>query len=85
MLFRSGGTENGRPKVIGHLKDVMFADRVKRIELLGRHITIQAFKERVSIGVDAPLRALFDQIKGQSIRPTEEIRTIEHIPNEEEG
>lgn len=77
-----GGTENGRPKVIGQLKDVTFADRVKRIELLGRHISVQAFKERVSIGIEAPLRALFDQIKGQSVRPAEEMRTIEHQPSE---
>lgn len=76
-----GGTENGKPKVIGRMKDVTLADRVKRIELLGRHINVQAFKERVSIGVDAPLRALFDQIKGQAIRPADEMRTIEHMPD----
>ena len=47
----------GKPVVIGRMKDVTFADRVKRIELLGRHIAVQAFKERVQIGVGcAPSR-----------------------------
>ena len=59
------------------MKDITLADRVKRIELLGRHINVQAFKESVAIGTDAPLRALFDQIAGQAIRPA-----IEHDPNE---
>ena len=73
----------GKPVVIGRTKDVTFADRVKRIELLGRHIAVQAFKERIAVGVDAPLRAFFEQISGQSIRPASEMRTIEHAPEPE--
>lgn len=73
-LFGPKDPKTGKATVIGRLKDVTFADRVKRIELLGRHIAVQAFKERVTVGVDAPLRELFNQIAGQSIRPAGENR-----------
>jgi phage terminase small subunit len=73
-LYGPRDPKTGKMTVIGHLKDVVLADRVKRLELLGRHIAVQAFRERVVVGVDAPLRALFDQISGQSIRPAIENR-----------
>lgn len=85
QLYGPPDPKTGKPTVIGQLKDVTFADRVKRIELFGRHINIQAFKEKVAVGVDAPLRALFDQISGQSVRPQAENRVIEHLPNEGEA
>jgi phage terminase small subunit len=68
--------EKGRPKVVGQMKNVILADRVKRLELIGKHISVAAFREKVSLGVDDPLRVLFDQIKGQSIRPTIEVQAI---------
>jgi phage terminase small subunit len=66
---------NGKQGVIGHLKDLQFSDRIKRIELLGRHIAIGAFRDKVALGSDDPLKKLYAQIQGQAIRPA-----IEHQP-----
>ena len=55
---------SGKRRVVGYIKDVTFADRVKRIELLGRHINVHAFKEKVSLRVEDPLKTLFEQISG---------------------
>jgi phage terminase small subunit len=69
----------GRNVVIGHLKDVAFFDRTKRIELLGKHVNVQAFREKLQVGVDDPLKELFRQISGQSVRPTIEHREDEKL------
>ena len=84
LYEREPGT--GKNRVIGRMKDVVFADRVKRIELLGKHVAIGAFKERIALGADDPLKILFSQIAGTAIRPQAEKRTIEHQPaHEPEG
>ena len=41
---------DGYDKVI--VKKIRFSDRVKRLELVGKHVSVKAFDERVSIGVD---------------------------------
>lgn len=41
-------------KVIGFTKKIRVSDRIKRIELIGKHIGVNAFQEQVSVkGVDA--------------------------------
>jgi phage terminase small subunit len=60
---------SGAQVEIGNLKNVTFADRVKRLELLGKHVSVQAFREKVQLGLDDPLRMLFEQVRGQAIRP----------------
>ena len=59
----------GRNVVVGQMKDITLADRVKRLELMGKHVSIAAFRERMQVGVENPLQQLFDQIKGQSSGP----------------
>lgn len=34
-------------KVVGELREVKLSDRVKRLELIGKHVDVQAFKEQV--------------------------------------
>jgi phage terminase small subunit len=76
---------NGKER-IGQAKSVVFADRVKRLELLGRHISVQAFRDKVQVGLDDPLQALFAQIKGQAIRPTIDAQPIRPaLTDESEG
>jgi phage terminase small subunit len=36
-----------RGNVVGVLREVKLSDRVKRLELIGKHIDVQAFKDRV--------------------------------------
>ncbi len=75
LYDRLQGGERGRTP-IGHVTDVVLVDRARRLELLGKHIKVGAFQERVQLGADTPLQELFRQISGNVIRP----RTIEHEP-----
>ena len=58
---------------------MVLVDRARRLELLGKHVRINAFSERVTVGVDTPLQELFKQISGHVIRPAGEgARLIDH-------
>jgi phage terminase small subunit len=72
-----------RETEIGVQTDVVLVDRARRLELLGKHIRVNAFAERVTVGMDTPLQELFRQISGNVIRPAQEMRTIEHQDGEE--
>ena len=37
---------------MGMVKKIRFSDRVKRLELIGKHVSVKAFDERVTIGID---------------------------------
>ena len=55
----------------------------RRLELLGKHIKVNAFADKVTVGPDSPLKELFKQIAGNVIRPaSERVRLIEHDPAE---
>jgi len=57
---------------VGVLRKVKISDRVKRLDLFGKHVDVQAWKERREIGVDQPLKELLREISGNSIRPRED-------------
>ncbi|WP_254023627.1 hypothetical protein [Mesorhizobium ventifaucium] len=59
----------GERVVIGTAKKLKLADRIRRVELIGRHTGVQAFKERVGVATADPLKKLFEQISGHAIRP----------------
>lgn len=59
-------------RATGRVAKVKLSDRVKRLELIGRHTAIQAWKDRKLIEADEPLRALAEAISGRSIRPKED-------------
>jgi phage terminase small subunit len=64
------GRGKDRGEEIGEQVDVQFVDRARRLELLGRHIKVNAFApDRVQLGLDTPLQLLFKQIAGSVIRP----------------
>jgi phage terminase small subunit len=67
-----------RETEIGVQTDVVLVDRARRLELLGKHIKVNAFAERVTVGMDTPLQELFRQISGNVIRPAAESLVIEH-------
>lgn len=50
---------------------IRFSDRLKRLELIGRHVQVGAFKEKVEHDVTDPIKKLYEQISGRSIRPKE--------------
>jgi len=72
------GRGEERGTAIGHQTDVVLVDRARRLELLGKHIKVNAFSDKVTVGLDSPLQELFRQIQGNVIRPRQESRVIEH-------
>lgn len=51
-LFEGSGKER---EMIGLLKKVKWPDKVKNLELLGKHVDIMAFRERVDVNVNVSL------------------------------
>lgn len=41
-------TVDGKKERVGTVRKVKLSDRIKRIELIGRHVGVQAFRERIS-------------------------------------
>lgn len=64
--------EDGKLKpVLGFTRKIKLADRMKRLEAIGRHVNVQAWKDRKEVAADEPLRKLLEQISGNAIRPKE--------------
>ncbi|WP_255211649.1 terminase small subunit [Pseudescherichia vulneris] len=66
-LFEGKGDEK---KIIGVLKSIKWPDKVKNLELIGKHVDVNAFKERVEVSgtvtiADRMARAR-DRVKKQS-------------------
>ena len=83
------GRGEERATQIGVQTDIVLADRTRRLELLGRHIAVNAFApDKVQLGLDSPLQELFKQISGNVIRPRVEqeakAKLIEHNPEDVE-
>lgn len=66
QLFEGTGQDRVQ---IGIITKVKHSDRIKRLELIGRHVGVQAFKDRVVHDVTDPLKQLMEQVSGQSIKP----------------
>jgi phage terminase small subunit len=69
QLFEDSGE---RRKTVGTIVKIKLSDRVKRLELIGKHIGVQAFREKVEIDVADPLKTLLQEISGRSVTPKEE-------------
>lgn len=54
---------------VGQVKKLKISDRLKRKELLGKHVAVQAFKDKIVHDVSDPLTQLMQQISGNSIKP----------------
>ena len=68
QLFEGTGKDRAH---IGQLVKVKLSDRVKRLELIGKHVGVQAFKEKVEVDASDPLKDLLREISGQSVTPKE--------------
>ncbi|HHV68193.1 MAG TPA: terminase small subunit [Ochrobactrum intermedium] len=80
MLWRVGGLvagiktrelwekdEDGNSVHVGHVVEVKVSDKVRRKELLGKHLG--AWKEKVEIDLSNPMQELWNQIAGKSFEP----------------
>lgn len=67
-LFEGRGKDREH---VGTLRKVRLADRTKRLELIGRHVDVQAFTDKKKIEVDDPILDFMQKVVGKSIRPKE--------------
>lgn len=51
-LFEGQGDDK---QMIGVLKSIKWPDKVKNLELIGKHVDVQAFKDRVDVNVNVTL------------------------------
>jgi phage terminase small subunit len=58
-----------KKKVITLITEFKLSDRVKRLELIGRHVGVGAFKDKTEHSVDEPLKRLLEAIGGKAIGP----------------
>lgn len=68
-LFEGRGEDREH---VGTLRKVKLADRTKRLELIGRHVDVQAFTDKKKIEVDDPILDFMQKVTGKSIRPKRE-------------
>ncbi|EHK57649.1 terminase small subunit [Allomesorhizobium alhagi] len=62
--------EDGKPKpVIALVRKIKLSDRTRRLEMIGKHTNVQAFKENKKVEFSDPLEALAREIIGQSVKP----------------
>lgn len=54
-LFEGRGEDREK---IGRIHKVKLSDRIKRLELIGKHVGVQAFKERLEVDVSEDLAAV---------------------------
>jgi phage terminase small subunit len=53
----------------GWLKKIKWPDKVKNLELLGKHIAVGAFKEKIEHDVSDPLKELLQRASGNTLKP----------------
>ncbi len=53
----------------GWLKKIKWPDKVKNLELLGKHIAVGAFKEKIEHDVSDPLKELLERASGNTLKP----------------
>lgn len=67
QLFEGSGEDR---KQVGTVSKVRLSDRIKRIHMIGQHIDVMAFKQKVEHDASADLKEFYKQVSGKSVRPT---------------
>ncbi|MCH7312898.1 terminase small subunit [Acinetobacter sp. ANC 3882] len=53
----------------GWLKKIKWPDKVKNLELLGKHIAVGAFREKIEHDLADPLKELLERASGNTLKP----------------
>lgn len=64
-----GGALKRSRKPEARIAKIKLSDRARRLELIGRHHGVQAWKDNVKTDIAEPLQKLAEAIAGKSIRP----------------
>lgn len=62
-------TNDGKRELIGYVKEVKWEGKTKILEMIGKHIDVNAFRDNKVHDVAEPLKDLYEQIFGHSLRP----------------
>lgn len=68
-LFQGTGKDRVH---IGYTKKLKLSDRAKRLELLGRHVDVGAWRDKVEHDITDPLKQLAQDISGRALRPRDD-------------
>lgn len=58
---------------VGNMVEVKLADRAKRLEMFGRHRSVKAFKDAVSVNLGSDVRKFLEQVTGDRIMPRQRV------------
>lgn len=56
-------------ELVGYIKEVKWENKTKVLELIGKHIAVNAWREQKTIDMSDPLKELYAEIMGRGIRP----------------
>lgn len=51
----------------GRVTKIRLSDRIKRLELIGKHVSVQAFKEQVDVNVSLSIDAAISRLEAQRV------------------
>jgi hypothetical protein len=60
-------------------KKIKWPDKVKNLELLGKHIAVGAFKEKIEHDVSDPLKELLERASGNTLKPKDNLMTLDEL------
>lgn len=58
-------------ELVGYVRKVKWENKTKVLELIGKHVAVNAFREKVEHDVSDPLKALYEQVAGNGLRPAD--------------
>lgn len=64
-------TVDGEKKLVGFIKEVKWESKTKVLEMIGKHISVGAFRENHKHDITDPVQALYEQLQGTALRPGE--------------
>ena len=50
-------------------KKIKWPDKVKNLELIGKHVSVGAFKDKIEHDVSDPLKELLSRVSGNTLKP----------------
>lgn len=62
-------SQDGQKALSGYLKKIKWPDKTKNLELIGKHVAVGAFREKLELDVSDPVAELLKQISGNTLKP----------------
>lgn len=66
-IWRKGLVSGIETDEFGRVVKVRLSDRIKRLELIGKHVSVQAFKEQLDVNVSLSVDAAISRLEAQDV------------------